>query len=119
MSPSARKAEVQPAGIKGSLKRRRAALLQALTWKRLVAAKKKGAKKVNPTTRGGTRSAEPLAEPRNTDILARLRHKPVPVPALPARDLLSPRRVVVQVCVGVCVCARIMCVCVCVHNVCV
>ncbi|XP_030209489.1 LOW QUALITY PROTEIN: cyclin-dependent kinase 5 activator 2-like, partial [Gadus morhua] len=45
---------------------RRAELLHALTWKRLVAAKKKGAKKVNPTTRDGTGSAEPLAESAGT-----------------------------------------------------
>ncbi|KAG7270184.1 hypothetical protein CRUP_006107 [Coryphaenoides rupestris] len=53
LSPSARKAagaaaEDKPAGkkpAKGNLKKRHTALLHALTWKRLVAAKKKGAKK--------------------------------------------------------------------------
>ncbi|CAL8288247.1 unnamed protein product [Lota lota] len=111
LSPSARKAagaaaEDKPAGnkAKGNLKKRRSALLHALTWKRLVAAKKKGAKKVNPTPRGGTRSAEPLAERRNTDSLAKPGHKAaplaVPVPTIPERDLLSPRRVVVQASTG-------------------
>ncbi|CAL8306665.1 unnamed protein product [Merluccius merluccius] len=112
LSPSARKAagaaaEEKLAGkkpAKGNLKKRHSALLHALTWKRLVAAKKKGAKKVNPNPRGSTRSAEPLTEHRNADSLARPGPKPaplaVPVPTIPERSLLSPRKVVVQASTG-------------------
>lgn len=114
-----REEEEEKYGKKKKKKKRHPVLLHALSWKkRLVAAraKRKGGKKVKPAVSepGHVQREQAVTDSRHRALKAGHRHGPipVPVPTIPEQNqsqnqggrpdlIISPRRVVVQVCVCV------------------